>query len=131
MATTSSVVAALGLAVVLRGLSPIVVQVALPTAWTHTLAPSNCQWHATPWAQRLGALPDPRYSPTNEQAWHACERNRGLKSVLPVLKTVLARFPTSAELAAMSRQDNEDENRSPLLAEGPPAAGDVRSHPPG
>lgn len=125
MATISSLFGAAGVGAALIAVAPLAVHL-LPPPWTHTLAASNCQWHPKPWAARLGAPEGPRYTLEGEHQWAACQRARGLKSRLPVLKTVLARWPSRAELAALSRQDStEDENRSPLPAHGQALAGDV------
>ena len=100
----------------------------LPPAWTHAIDPASCAWSAKPWARRLGGSELPRYTaPINRATW-ACQRARGLKMqfAIPFLKTILPRFPSRAELAAMSRQDTEDEDRDALQAPQPAAAGDVR-----
>jgi hypothetical protein len=127
MATTSNVLAIVGVGLLLRACSPAVVHL-LPTDWTHTIAPASCIWSVAPWAERLGGYASPRRTPKTDGQWLACMHRRGMKSQLHVLNTILARWPSRAELAALSRQDTpEDENRSPLSAQRPPGAGVVLS----
>lgn len=87
---------ALGLG--LPQVAPIAVGM-LPATWTHHLTRA-CTWEPQAWAARAGTNLLPASARNAPQA-RACRAQRGLRSETRIIKTLLPRWPTPAELAAM------------------------------
>lgn len=78
--------------------------ISLPAGATHVLT-ASCQWQARPWARFAGVY-GPRPTPETERRRWACLQARGLRSPPSAsVSTLLARFPSRAELAALAAKE--------------------------
>lgn len=99
----------------------------LPHQATHDLT-EGCAWQARPWAEALGVNDQPVMRPAAQLAQYRCRQAHGLRSRLPIIKTLLPDWPSAAVLAALSRQEpTEDDlaHQAAFFAPPPPAAGEL------